>query len=322
MTRDDKDNIIGQKNELKKIHQEVDQSRKKLDSLRREELSVQNEIQEFDQKISSNRKIINRLNNEMNQLKRDVNAAELQLNERQEALDRTQRRYLGNIRQFYLLTKRASESFFNDPNQELKLKRQVRYLTCLADFESGKIDRATEFLTYSVSELEDLSGKRREVSGLKKDKEVSYSLDKSRKQKEEKLLNRLRRRSMDEADRIFTLEKAAEEMEQIIVRLEEEQERARQFRQGEQGASVFAALRGQLLSPFRGKITVPFGNQVDPVTKLKSFSPGITVKGRAGGPVYLVASGVVAYTGNLRGYGNFVIINHDNGSRRGRVDKI
>ena len=309
---DDKDNIIGQKDELKKIRQEVEQGRLKLDSLRHEELGVQKEIQEYDQKISSNRKIINRLNGELEQLKRDVNSAEQQLNDRQDALDRTQRRYLGNIRQFYLLNKRASEPFIDDPNQELKLKKQVLYLTSLANFESGKIDRAADFLTQSVSELEDLSGKRREVSSLKKDKEVSYSLDQSRKQKEEKLLNRLRRKSMDEADRIFTLEKAAEEMERIIVRLEEEQARARQQRQGETGTSVFATLKGQLLSPFRGKITVPFGNRVDPVTKLKSFSPGITVKGRAGGPVYLVASGVVAYTGNLRGYGNFVIINHDN----------
>ncbi|MFZ5980251.1 MAG: murein hydrolase activator EnvC family protein, partial [Candidatus Zixiibacteriota bacterium] len=310
-SRDDKDNIINQKDELKKIREEVEQSRQKLDSLRGEELGVQKEIQEYDQKISSNRKIINRLNNEMEQLKRDVNAAEKQLNERQEFLDRTQRRYLGNIRQFYLLNKRAQGLFINDPNQEMKLQRQVRYLTSLANFESVKIGRAAEFLTQSVSELEDLSGKRREVSSLKKDKEVSYSLDQSRKQKEEKYLNRLRRKSMDEADRIFTLEKAAEEMERIIARLEEEQERARQLHRGQQGTSVFAALKGQLLSPFQGKITVPFGNQVDPVTKLKSFSPGITIQGRAGGPVYLVASGAVAYTGNLRGYGNFVIINHD-----------
>jgi septal ring factor EnvC (AmiA/AmiB activator) len=47
------------------------------------------------------------------------------------------------------------------------------------------------------------------------------------------------------------------------------------------------------------------------VNRLKSFSPGITIKGKAHAPVYAVAAGTVAYSGNLRGYGNFVIISHD-----------
>ena len=115
---------------------------------------------------------------------------------------------------------------------------------------------------------------------------------------------------MDESERIMTLQQAAREMEDIIARLEKarlERQRAGQ----QQGPSVFASLRGQLPSPFRGKIIVPFGNSTDPITKLKSFSPGITIKGRAGREVIAVASGSVAYVGNLRGYGNFVIINHD-----------
>ncbi|MBN1212611.1 MAG: peptidoglycan DD-metalloendopeptidase family protein [candidate division Zixibacteria bacterium] len=310
--KDDKSEIINQKTELKQIKDEVEQSKKKLDSLRNSEMNVQKEISDYDQKISSNRKIINRLTRELDQLKENIYGAEMQLNQRQETLDRVQRRYLGNIRQFYFLTKKTTEPFIDDPNRESGIKKQIMYLNSLADFESGNIEEASEYLIQSVDELENLSGKKKEVSNLKKQKEVSYSLDKSRKQNEEKKLDRLRRKSMDEADRIFTLEKAAREMEAIIARLEEEQERVRRQQQGSTTGSVFAALQGQLLSPYRGKIIVPFGNLQDPVTKLKSFSPGITIQGKAGGAVYSVAAGIVAYTGNLRGYGNFVIINHDN----------
>ncbi len=309
---DNKSEILNQKNELKQIKREVEQSRKKLDSLRSSELTVQKQISEYDQKISSNRKIINRLTAELEQLKKNIYAAERQLNERQENLERVQRRYLGNIRQFYFLTRKSSAPFIDEPNREREVRRQITYLNSLANFESGKIDIAGDFLTQSIDELENLSGKRQEVSSLKKQKEVSYSLDKSRKQKEEKQLDRLRRKSMDEADRIFTLEKAAEEMEAIIARLEEAQRLARQRQRGAAVGSVFTSLQGQLLSPFKGKIVVPFGDLQDPVTKLRSFSPGITISGKPGGTVYAVASGTVAYTGNLRGYGNFVIINHDN----------
>jgi len=50
---------------------------------------------------------------------------------------------------------------------------------------------------------------------------------------------------------------------------------------------------------------------VDRTTNLKSFSPGITIQSKPDYNVRVVASGTVAYAGNLRGYGNFIIINHD-----------
>ncbi len=111
---------------------------------------------------------------------------------------------------------------------------------------------------------------------------------------------------------MLTLTQAAEEMERVIARLEDERRR-QQAERGRQPSepSVFATLKGQLQPPVRGKIAVPFGPAIDPITRLKSFSPGITIAARAGTPVRAVAAGEVAYVGNLRGYGKFVIINHD-----------
>jgi septal ring factor EnvC (AmiA/AmiB activator) len=198
------------------------------------------------------------------------------------------------------------------PNVELKRNRRIVYLSALAAFESENLAEASQYLSESIEEIRALTGKSKEVSSLKKKKEVSYSLDKSRKSKQEKQLSQLRRKSVDEAERIMTLKMAAEEMERILARLEEERRQVGPTELGEYAASVFSGLKGQLPSPFRGKVIVPFGNMVDPITNLKSFSPGIAIQGRAGEAVTLVASGKVAYTGNLRGYGNFVIINHDN----------
>jgi murein DD-endopeptidase MepM/ murein hydrolase activator NlpD len=100
-------------------------------------------------------------------------------------------------------------------------------------------------------------------------------------------------------------------MKTIIARLEEARSRAAALDPTRSGPSAFAAQKSMLQPPFRGKIIDGFGQHVDPVTRLKSFSPGITIKGQAHGTVRSVASGTVAYCGSLRGYGNFVIINHD-----------
>ena len=95
---DEEDKILDQRKELNQIQQEVAASREQLDSLKSVEVAVQKRIGEYDQRISSNRKVIRRLNAELEQLKGDIGKAETDLASRQDLLDHTRRRYLGNIR--------------------------------------------------------------------------------------------------------------------------------------------------------------------------------------------------------------------------------
>jgi septal ring factor EnvC (AmiA/AmiB activator) len=309
---DKKDAILDQKKELEQIQKEVEGSHRKLDSLKQEELQVQKKVSEYDQRIAGNRKLVDRLNRELSQLKKNVAETEKLLEGGEQNLDRSRRRFLGNIRQFYFAAQNPRRVISEDPNEELELSRQVVYLTTLAGYESGNVAQAQMYLSQSQNQLDQLTGEKKEVSRLKKKKETATALAESKQRQEQKALEQLRRKKSEEADRIITLEQAAKEMERIIAQLEKEREERTLSDHGRQSIpSAFAALKGQLISPFKGKIVVGFGYEVDPITKLKSFSPGITIKGKAGGEIVAVADGTVAYAGHLRGYGNFVIINHD-----------
>jgi septal ring factor EnvC (AmiA/AmiB activator) len=313
MATDTKDEILIQKQEMEKIKKEVARSREKLDSLKQTEMDVQKKISEGDQKLATDQKVVSRLNQQLRQLQNKIKETTSELEAEQLELELSRRRYLGNIRQFYMAAHKPPEIFSEDPNEELTLQRQIIYLTSLASFESGNVDQASLDLEQTLHEKDDLAGESKKISGLKKKRETAISLTSNAKNKHERNLEQIRRKKTEEADRILTLEQAAREMENIIARLQQEVELRLAEEQGiDRGPSVFASLKGQLLSPCRGKIIVPFGNLVDPVTKLKSFSSGITIQATPGGKVVAVASGTVAYSGNLRGYGNFIIINHDN----------
>ena len=309
---DDGDDITDQKDELEKIQDEVDRSRHKLDSLKNAEINVRGRIAENDQKIASNRKVINRLSNQQRSLRDQISEAENALQDRQDKLEFARRRYLGNLRELYLAARQPAGIVPDRPNLELELNRQIVYLTAVAGFESGNVDLAVSYLGQANQRKDDLSGEDRRITKLKKKKETSSALERSRKEKREKHLDVLRRKRAAESDRILTLKQAAREIETIIARLE--QERRRELEAAGDYAdrpSIFATFKGQLRSPYSAKVVVPYGRRVDQITNLKSFSPGITIEGRPGRPVVAVATGEIAYVGSLRGYGNFVIINHD-----------
>lgn len=308
---DDSNDIVTQRRELDQIQSDVEAGQRRLDSLQREGRRVQEAIGNYDERISSDRQVIRRLNRELDQLQADIARGDSLLSERKVLYERRQRRHLGSIRQFYTLTQQPMRALSDHPNEELEYHRKIVYLTVLADFEATVVEDASELVSQSADELDGMSGRQRMITGLKKERETSFAIGRSQKQRQEKNLDQLRRKSMAEADRVIMLRQAAAEMRAIIARLEEARSQAALRHQIPSGPSAFAAMKSQLLSPFRGKITDGFGEHVDPVTRLKSFSPGITIDGRAHGGVYCVASGTVAYTGSLRGYGNFVIINHD-----------
>lgn len=307
---DDSKDILRQKKELEQIQRDMDNGKRRLDSLQAEQNRVTNAISKYDERMASDRKVLRRLTGELNQLKADFARGDSLLQANRELFDRCQRRYLGNIRQFYTLSRQTGELLTDHPNDELEYHRRIIYLTALADFESGTIRDASAQVDRSATDLADMSNRRQTISGLKKERETSYSLGQSQRERQEKNLVQLRRKSTVEADHVITLKQAAQEMQDIIARLEEARARRTQ-ETNRRGPSVFATLMGQLLSPYHGKITEAFGEHVDPVNRLKSFSPGITIKGKAHTPVYAVGSGTVAYAGNLRGYGNFIIISHD-----------
>ena len=126
---DDRSQIINQKSELESIQKEVKRSREYLDSLKIEEIATQKQISDIDQRITTNQKVIKRLNKQLSKVREGISDVEKELENNQDRLDLTRRRYLGDIRQFYSRAVHLSQvSLWETPLAEVERSRQSRYL--------------------------------------------------------------------------------------------------------------------------------------------------------------------------------------------------
>jgi murein DD-endopeptidase MepM/ murein hydrolase activator NlpD len=78
-------------------------------------------------------------------------------------------------------------------------------------------------------------------------------------------------------------------------------------------ASVIAAIQKIFLWPIHGRITSGFGTRVDPFTRDRRFHCGIDISANVGTPVHAAGDGRIIFNGWKPGYGNVVIIRHENG---------
>lgn len=76
---------------------------------------------------------------------------------------------------------------------------------------------------------------------------------------------------------------------------------------------AFEKLKGHLALPTAGHIEVGFGHIVDPQFGTVLNQKGLDVRAEEGSPVVAVAAGRVVYAGQLRGYGNLIIVDQGQG---------
>jgi septal ring factor EnvC (AmiA/AmiB activator) len=119
------------------------------------------------------------------------------------------------------------------------------------------------------------------------------------------LLDNIRSDKSEVARAISDLEKDAGTVSDLFADLEN-------TGAGREGSPELKGLeidRGNLIWPVQGRIVRPYGTSKDK-RGITLTNPGIDIQGIAGAGVMASAVGTVIYVSWLRGYGQFVILNH------------
>jgi septal ring factor EnvC (AmiA/AmiB activator) len=300
--------ISEQKDELQRIRQELEEKRDRIKKLSKKETSVFVEIKNLEEELELIDKLVSRLNRESRKTGKEISTEEGLLKKSQNRLQDKREELACRLRDIYKYMRFREYEILIGASSPLDLVRRLRYINLITQQDQALIQGISVEITGIQKAKKSLEQKRLELSRLIREKDKEEKRRGSEKEKKEKLLRSIRSEKEIYLSSVKELEKSAKEIERLLISLE----RKRSEGEIETQAGIFKTLKGRLPWPVKGKLALGFGQQEEKRFKTKVFNPGIDISPESD-EVKAVADGKVVYSSWLRGYGNFIILQHDGG---------
>jgi len=302
------DEIDDKRQQLESIRDELQSKRAQYDSLGQREKSEALKLQEIEQQAALSGQLLFKLGKEISRTHENVKSQRLKLeitshkrDQRQEIL----KKRLVSIYKAGQLPGWIELASAESPTASLvalkNMKALIEYDKRLIESFGQLTSELKSGLVKYQSDIDDLSKLEREQQDELFRREKTLNTRKN-------LVKKLKKDKKEIEKSITKLEDDAKEMAGILENLELEREQALV----DTTLPGLDSKKGDLIWPIQGKIIRGFGSIKDERGLVLS-NPGVDIQTAVGSDVYSAATGLVAYVSWLRGYGQFIIIDHGRG---------
>lgn len=318
--------LESERQELELIRTQIAEQKRQITQLERREGTLQSRLVHLEKKLRLSDRLIRALKARSIRLNQEITRTIFHLTVTQQQLKSQKTIFADLLRGYW--KNRASAGLNFDPlmatplgvgqielTPSNKVQPQKNLSRCIQTFHS-QIGAVLETQGQLMKTRANLEARHQEVLATKRETERQERARQQDLKKYAQLLRELRQEKKRVTLDVAELESSARELEQIIARLEQQ----RQASQGAPGSLIsilppgqFLSQKGKMLWPVIGKLVSTFGVKKDPVRKTATFQPGLDIEVEPNTTVRAVSTGVVIYVGWLRGYDNFVILQHDSG---------
>jgi septal ring factor EnvC (AmiA/AmiB activator) len=307
---DSLENELGsQADELARVRRELNEKRKSLERLNQMEKWAFAEFLELEERIELNERLIRRLIAKEKSMERELQTGDENLKETELELCSRREHFERRMREVYKHGRFGPCNMIFAASSPLGLidgHRSVRRVL-MSDQEMLKAARTVK------ADLEErgqnLGKAKPQVSWSRKRRAEERTVQRKNLEEREKLLKKIKSEKRLTTQAIRELEEEVSQISKILGFLREEDTYNR-AKEGE-GKSWFETLRGKLPWPVGGRVVSHFGERRHPRFHTKTENSGIEIEAEPGTEVVAVAEGSVIYVSRLRGYGNFLILKHD-----------
>ena len=303
------DQLESQKKELERIKAELESKRGAVDKLKQEEKGVLSELAGVEEELDLVNTLIRKMRGRESSLIKKISRSNLELWEQDVRLNEKRKQLAYRLNQTYRYGRGYQTQFLLTAESPVEFLKRYYYLQKMTDKDRELIATVTSSIQTIETGKSQLQSDLDELGKLRNEKSKEEKNRQKVRTQKEKLLGNIRQEKKLQTQSIADLEESRSQIQGIIEKLEAE---AAKIPSG-LPEGVFASYRGKMDWPVSGDILSTFGQKVDPANQTVTFNSGIVIKADAGEYIHAVADGYLIYQGWLRGYGRFIILQHDSG---------
>ena len=312
------DPIQAEQRKLRQTEQQLRDEKRKAAEARARETSLLAELDQVEQQLADKHRQIAKLDTRIGRAQTDVTGlrSEIQGLQRQRA---GQEQALGRrLRAMYKMHAQGGAlPMLLSADDPVVRAVAVRHLSSLAALDARLIQeyRGTSDRLDDRRRREET--RQRELADLKSDAQREQLEADRDAAKRRTLLVKVRDERAYHERMVGELTEASRRLEAFIGDLQAKQRRLARVPPPPSAGTPppgvgFGNLRGRLPWPTEGRIITAFGAQVHPRFGTRTFRNGVDIEANEGREVGAVYGGHVIYTGWFKGYGNLIILDHDN----------
>ena len=316
-------NIQQEQENLNKIEQRKKDIEKEIERLTQEKVDYQKSLQKIQELLSSAEKELVSAKQTYEVTLKEIKKLEEELDIEQNKLDLQLIILKNRLKKFYKYHNISYLAVLLNSKDFSQFLNRYRYLEHILENDADIIKQVTEQVDLVKKQRDSLYNKREitkmlEQEIVKEKENIEMSVE-----AKNKYLLKIEEESKKQLVVLEELEKSSVQIKEIIEVALIEREKAREAEQkaGQQAQPqkrTEAAKKEPTLQPRKGIFHLPvngalisnFGQQKQPDSNTLVFNSGIDINAPLGEPVRSASFGTVIYTGNVKGYGDIIILDH------------
>ena len=292
--------------EIEELEKDLMREREQFQKFGEKEGTLLEELSDLDKEISERRANLRELQKKLGETKKTFKERETKLRHLENSTVNVEERLGKRLDAFYRYAKRGFLRTLATSAGLDQLRQRIKYLQIIMAGDSQLVREMSALQKECREQISFAKDEMMEVERLEQEETKAFASLRRDLDKRVTLLMRIHKEKEFHETAVRELESAAKSLRDTLVSLDRSQEN----RQRRDLPVDFDQSKGKLPLPVRGKI-VKEGRHAG--SGGQNGQKGIYIEGAAGAEVKAVFPGRVEFSGQMKGYGEMVILNH--GSR-------
>ena len=313
-------NIEQQEEKLKQIEQRKKSIQQELEKLEREEADYQQSLKRIQGLLAEAEKELQEAQINYNNTLKQIDKIEEELEIEQNKLDLQLIILQDRLKKFYKYNNMTYLSVLLESKDFSQFLNRCRYLECILVNDSEIVKLVSEQVQYIKKQRDSLQNKKEITKLLEEEIEKEKENIAISAKVKNQYIARIEEERKNQLATLEELEKSSTRIMEIIEIAYKEREKARLAEQQAKAKTsgvttarkdpTLQSKKGIFQLPLNGSIISNYGQQKQQDLNAYVFNSGIDISSPLGESVRAASFGTVIYIGNVKGYGEIIILDH------------